>query len=66
VGDAFLHPVSYLDSETAALGLRGLEKVNDLSLNPGVYESLKETTLDPYAAMRDAYVRYRRQKVRDR
>jgi phospholipid-binding lipoprotein MlaA len=37
--------------------------VNASSLSIGDYESLKEAAIDPYVAIRDAYVQYRLKKV---
>ena len=47
-------------------GLRACDKVNDVSLRIGDYESLKEAAIDPYVAIRDAYVQYRLNKVKDK
>ena len=49
-----------------SLGIWAYEKVNDTSLSIGDYESLKEAAIDPYVAIRDAYVQYRHKKVKDR
>ena len=65
-GDAFLYPVSYISPWYAPFGVRGYEKVNDASLSIGEYESLKEAAIDPYVALRDAYVQYRQHKVEAR
>jgi phospholipid-binding lipoprotein MlaA len=65
-GDALLYPVTYLSPWYAAFGVRGYEKVNDTSLSIGDYEALKEAALDPYVALRDAYVQFREQKVKAR
>jgi phospholipid-binding lipoprotein MlaA len=62
-GDAFLTPSSYLSPWYAGAGTRGYDMVNDTSLKIGDYESLKEAAIDPYVAIRDAYVQYRLQKV---
>ena len=40
--------------------------MNDISLRIGDYESLKEAAIDPYVAIRDAYVQYRQKKVKNR
>ncbi len=64
VGDTFLYPVNYLSPWSAAFGARAYEKVNDTSLSLGDYESLKEAAIDPYVAIRDAYVQYRQKKVK--
>jgi len=63
VGDAFLTPSSYLSPWYAGAGTRAYDRVNDTSLKVGDYESLKEAAIDPYVALRDAYVQYRLKKV---
>ncbi len=63
VGDGFLHPRGYLDSLMLSAGLWTFEKVNDTSLRIGDYETLKEAALDPYQAVRDAYVQFRMKRV---
>jgi phospholipid-binding lipoprotein MlaA len=63
VGDAFLTPASYLSPWYAGAGTRGYGMVNDTSLKIGDYESLKGAAIDPYVAIRDAYVQYRLKKV---
>jgi phospholipid-binding lipoprotein MlaA len=62
-GDYFLYPVSYISPWYAGLGVRTYEEVNDTSLRIGDYESLKEAAIDPYVALRDAYVQYRQKMV---
>lgn len=63
-GDLFLHPFSYLAmGEGTTTGIRAYDKVNTSSLSIGDYEALKEAAIDPYVAIRDAYVQYRLKKV---
>jgi phospholipid-binding lipoprotein MlaA len=63
VGDAFLTPYTYLSPWYAGTGTWAYDRVNDTSLKIGDYESLKEAAIDPYVAIRDAYVQYRLKKV---
>ena len=63
VGDYFLYPVSYIQPWFAWLGVRGYELINDTSLSIGNYESLKEAAIDPYYAVRDAYVQHRQKMI---
>jgi phospholipid-binding lipoprotein MlaA len=65
-GDYFLYPVSYIKPWYASLGVRGYEEVNSTSLKIGDYESLKEAAIDPYVALRDAYVQYRQNQMKTR
>jgi phospholipid-binding lipoprotein MlaA len=44
--------------------IRSYEEVNRTSLRIGDYEALKEAAIDPYVALRDAYVQYRWKKVK--
>ncbi len=62
-GDYFLYPVNYITPWYDWLGVRAYEVVNDTSLHIGDYESLKSAAIDPYVAIRDAYVQYRKSLV---
>ncbi|MFA5181658.1 MAG: VacJ family lipoprotein [Syntrophales bacterium] len=64
VGDIFLYPSIYFGPWEIWAGSRVIEKVNDSSLHIGDYESLKEAAIDPYVAVRDAYVQYRLKKIK--
>ncbi len=65
--DAYSHPVVYFyDDPWLTVGSYGVKQVNLLSLNPGVYEDLKKYSLDPYVSMRQVYLDYRRQKIRNK
>lgn len=66
VGDHFLKPVTYLSSnllDPGTIALNVHEKVNDFSFHIGDYEILKEASIDPYIAIRDAYVQYRKKLI---
>jgi len=62
-GDWFLDPVTYLTPWYAPYGVKTADRVNDVSLRIGDYEALKEAAIDPYIALRDAYLQYRQRKV---
>jgi phospholipid-binding lipoprotein MlaA len=66
VGDGFLTPATYFSPWYAGAGTRVYDRVNDTSLTVGDYESLKGAAIDPYVAIRDAYVQYRFKKVNRR
>ncbi len=66
VGDFFAYPLSYLDPWYAWLAVRGYEMINDTSLSIGDYEALKEASIDPYLAVRNAYAQYRQKKIEER
>jgi len=63
VGEYFLYPVSYLNPWYASTGVKTYEIINDTSLRIGDYEALIGAAIDPYIAIRDAYVQYRHQKI---
>jgi phospholipid-binding lipoprotein MlaA len=65
VGDRFLNPVSYVNPTEAALGINTYETVNKISLNIGEYEDFKNAAIDPYIAIRDAYIQNRKSRVED-
>lgn len=65
LGDAFLDPVRYVEPTEVSVGLSVLSTVNDGSLHMGEYEMLKAAAVDPYVAIRTAYVQYRRRQIRD-
>jgi phospholipid-binding lipoprotein MlaA len=63
VGDTFLRPLTYVSPWYAGTGARAYGMVNDTSLRIGDYEALKGAAVDPYVAIRDAYVQYRLKKI---
>ena len=65
VGDAFLNPVRYVKPTEVSIGISAVDVVNDGSFHIGDYESFKAASIDPYIAMRDAYIQYRSQKVKE-
>jgi phospholipid-binding lipoprotein MlaA len=64
VGDLFMNPISYLPIG-ASLSATGEKKVNSASFRLGDYEALTDAAIDPYDAVRDAYLQYRRAKVEE-
>jgi phospholipid-binding lipoprotein MlaA len=66
-GDIFIHPFyNFFIDPVLSLEIWTFDKINDTSLSIGNYESLKDAAIDPYVAIRDAYVQYRHKKVKDR
>lgn len=68
VGDYFCDPLTYGEFtfiEFAAI--RSFKNVNNLSLQlrGNEYEAITEGAIDKYAAVRDAYIRYRAKKVEE-
>ncbi len=63
VGDYFITPLNYAEPWELYWGATGLDKVNKTSFRIGDYEALKEAALDPYAAIRNAYIQNRNSQV---
>ncbi|MBU1247880.1 MAG: VacJ family lipoprotein [Proteobacteria bacterium] len=63
VGDYFLTPATYINPWYASMAVKSYEKLNYISLRIGEYETLKEGALDPYVALKSAYLRMRAKKV---
>ncbi len=66
VGDMFLDPVRYVEPEALSIGLSATDTVNIASFRLGEYEALKAASVDPYVAMRAAYVQYRKKVIREK
>ena len=66
VGNQFLYPLSYFYPWYVSPGVLGFEVINATSLRIGEYESLIGAAIDPYVAMRNAYIQYRMKEVNAR
>jgi len=65
VGDLFLRPFFYLDSTGAKVAIYSVRQVNVSSFYIEDYEALKTSAIDPYIAMREAYIQYRKKKIQE-
>lgn len=65
VGDSFLTPVNYAEPWELLWGLRITDSVNATSLRLGDYEALKKAAMNPYTALRNAYIQYRKEKLKN-
>lgn len=64
VGGLYLNPLDYIVEEFwINIGARAFDMTNKTSLRIGEYEALKDASLDPYVAMRDAYFQYRLNQI---
>ena len=63
VGDRFLNPISYVEPTEASIAISFYDRVNETSFRIGEYESIKEAAIDPYDAIRDGYIQYRKAKI---
>jgi phospholipid-binding lipoprotein MlaA len=62
-GDLFLDPAFYLLSFKSGVAEKSFKTFNGQSLALEDYENLKNSALDPYVAVRDAYIQYRHNKI---
>ncbi len=64
IGDAALSPLTYVPEDgMARAGIHAGKMINNTSLRIGEYEDLVEASIDPYIALRDAYLQMRRKKI---
>ncbi|MBF0341370.1 MAG: VacJ family lipoprotein [Magnetococcales bacterium] len=64
-GDALLNPLSYYpENHWTRLEIYGGKVVNHTSRHIGEYEDLKKAAIDPYIALRDAYLQMRHDQIR--
>jgi len=63
-GDSFLNPVNYVEPWGYSLGIKAVDTINTVSFHLGDYEALKKASLDPYVAIRNAYIQNRKQKIK--
>jgi len=64
-GDWFLSPVSYIEPTELAVGISAARYMNKNSFKIGEYESFKFMTIEPYIAMRQAYIQYRTSLIQE-
>ncbi len=62
--DSFMYPPNYFMNMWESMGRSAYRKINDVSLRLGEYESFKETAIDPYVAIREAYYQYRLKQLK--
>jgi len=64
-GDQFLNPLWYVEPTEASIGISSGKIVNESSFHIGEYESFKAAAVDPYVAMRGAYIQYRNNQIQE-
>ncbi|MBA3008695.1 MAG: VacJ family lipoprotein [Proteobacteria bacterium] len=62
-GDWFITPVNYVEPWEVNLGVSVIDKINRISFRIGDYEAMKEASLDPYVALRNAYIQNRNSEI---
>ncbi|CZE47725.1 MlaA family lipoprotein [Campylobacter geochelonis] len=65
VADHFTNPISYVDDEWEAAGIKAFSVVNETSLNPDEYKNIKKNAIDLYPFLRDAYEQRREYLIKE-
>jgi phospholipid-binding lipoprotein MlaA len=65
IGDWFLNPIHYFETTEVTIGVSALNFANSSSFKIDEYETLKSMTVEPYIAMRDSYIQYRKKQIRE-
>lgn len=65
VGDAFLDPLSYISDTETAIGAYAFRSETDLSFKVEEIDELVGGAVDPYVAVRDAYIQSREKRVKE-
>lgn len=65
LGDYFLNPIHYVEPWEASIELTAGKTINNTSFRIGDYEALKDAAFEPYEAFRDAYIQYRKKKIKE-
>jgi phospholipid-binding lipoprotein MlaA len=63
VADTFTDPVLYVEPIVTS-GTATLNVLNETSLTLGDYEKFKESAIDPYISLSNAYLQYRRNQIK--
>lgn len=63
--DRVLYAPTYIDHWETSLMVKAGQTINDTTFRIGDYEALIEAAVDPYDAVRNAYVQYRNKKIKE-
>jgi phospholipid-binding lipoprotein MlaA len=64
-GNWFLSPISYMERTDVTIGISAIRFMNSSSFRVGEYETFKSMTVEPYIAMREAYIQYRAKQIQE-
>jgi phospholipid-binding lipoprotein MlaA len=64
-GDIYLSPWTKVNPGAAAAGMGSFDYFNKASLDSNEYEELINSSVEPYAALKNAYIQYRRNIVKN-
>ncbi|NLK66296.1 MAG: VacJ family lipoprotein [Campylobacteraceae bacterium] len=63
VADYFSDPLSYIEDDWTAFGVKAGRTINEDSLNPGAFSKEAKTNPDPYIFIRDSYIKKRNYEI---
>ena len=64
IGDYFLNPINYLDSDKTIMSVKVFNTINSTSFKIDDIELLRKTAIDPYFAMKNAYIQHRKSEIK--
>ncbi len=59
-GDLYVNPINYIEPTSLSVGVGLYRRFNDLSLRIGDYEAIIQAAVDPYIAVRNGFIQFRR------
>jgi phospholipid-binding lipoprotein MlaA len=65
LGDLFLNPIRYVEPTETAIGISVGKAANEGTFHIGEYDAFRDAAVDPYIAMRQAYIQYREKQVEE-
>ncbi|NNG11879.1 MAG: VacJ family lipoprotein [Halobacteria archaeon] len=65
LADSRMDLVYYAWEDQDYIGAKVVDAINELSLDKDTYEGIKRDALDPYLFVRDAYIQYRQNKIKN-
>ncbi len=65
IADQFLYPFVYVDPTWIYFPVKSFQYLNEWSFNLDAYPELKKASMDPYSAVKDAYIQYRQRLVEE-
>ena len=65
IGDSFLTPINYVEPWEVSTGIKAFDTINTISFHLGDYEAIKDAALDPYVAIRNAYIQNRKERIKE-
>ena len=63
IGDWAADPLTWLRPNWVTWPVKGLRTINELDSLLDVYDTVTKSAIEPYTAVRDAYIQYRRAKI---